>query len=364
LALLASGSAVAGEAWQAEWDKVVAEAKREGQLGIVVEQIYHPVMETFRKKYPEIKFSEIGGPSTSERTQKVMAERRASLFLRDIYIGSPWNSLGEGSYQLCDPIKSALILPEVKDESKWWKGKHRYDDPKGEYIFVYEGVIKSGTIVYNKNLINPQQIKSFWDFLNPKWKEKIVAFDHKPNTVGNIADGLRLFNFHPQLGQEFIRRLYGEMDITLSRNYTQMLDWLAAGKFAFAFFTSPTETQTAIVQGLPIANFPGPHFKEGGIVKHLIGVMCLMNKAPHPNAAKLFINWLLSKEGQISFQNTFVPRSEGLMGPSLREDIPRDIIPATARRESCVNCMEYTHDMVDLTPVTKFIDEVLAKSRK
>jgi hypothetical protein len=60
--LIGTTTAVAGEAWQAAWEKVVAEARREGQLGIVAEETYSPVLDDFRKKYPEIKISQIEGP--------------------------------------------------------------------------------------------------------------------------------------------------------------------------------------------------------------------------------------------------------------------------------------------------------------
>jgi ABC-type Fe3+ transport system substrate-binding protein len=365
--LIGTTTVLAGEIkvpWQMDWEKIIAEARREGQLGIVAEETYLPVMEDFKKRYPWIGIAQMGGGSGRERTQKLMAERRANLYLRDVYIGSPWSNLAEGTYQVCDPMKSALILPEVVDQSKWWKGKHHYEDPKGQYIFVFEGVIKSGDIVYNKNLVNPENIRSYWDLLNAKWKGKVVATDHNPRAVGAIGDGWRLFYFHPGLGREFLKRFYGEMDITLSRNQVQMLDWLAVGKVALAFFTSTTEVENAIRQGLPIANFFAPNFKEGGIVNPYVGRMCLLNRGPHPNAAKLFVNWILSREGQISFQNAFVPRTQGQQGNSMREDIPKDIIPPPARREACVDCLEYTHEMLDIDAILKLVNEAYATAKR
>ena len=364
LVLLGTETAAAGEAWQTEWSKIVAEAKREGQLAIIAEETHSPVLEDFRKKYPEIRVSLIGGPSGRERTQKLMAERRAELYLRDIYIGNIYSDLGEGIHQVCDPIAPTFILPEVVDESKWWKGKHHYFDPKGQYVFVYEGVIKVATIAYNKNLVNPQAINSYWDLLNAKWKGKIVAIDHRPKAMGSVQDGFRLFYFHPELGPDFVRRLYSEMDITFSRNQTQILDWLGVGKVALAFFNATTDVNSAIRQGLPIGEFLAPNFKEGGIVGPQVGRIALLNRAPHPNVAKLFINWLLSKEGQVSFQNAFAPRSQGQHGNSMREDIPKDIIPLSGRRQACRNCMEGILEMQDVTPITKFIDDVLAQAKK
>src|SRR5215472_7767217 len=77
---------------------------------------------------------------------------------------------------------------------------------------------------YNTKLVNPKEIKSYWDFLDPKWKGKIVAYD--VSRVSTIAHSLRFLYNHPDLGPEFIKRFFGEMDITYSRDERQMIDWL------------------------------------------------------------------------------------------------------------------------------------------
>jgi ABC-type Fe3+ transport system substrate-binding protein len=99
-----------------------------------------------------------------------------------------------------EPLKPALILPEVKDESKWWQGKHHYQDPEGEYIFVYIGSPAGTRIFYNLTQVNPSEFKSYWDLLTPKWKGKIVAMD--PNEA---PGGWR---------QLYVRTMLTEMEIT------------------------------------------------------------------------------------------------------------------------------------------------------
>ena len=59
--------------------------------------------------------------------------------------------------------------------------------------------------------------------------------------------------------------------------------------------------------------------------------MSLVNRAPHPNAAKVFINWLLSREGQAAVQQHLA--AEGNIRESLREDISKDVIPSSQRRD-------------------------------
>ncbi len=70
------------------------------------------------------------------------------------------------------PLMPALILPEVLDESKWWEGQHRWVDRERQYVFVALGSPSSGGFHYNTKLIDPKEFKSFWDFLDPKCKER------------------------------------------------------------------------------------------------------------------------------------------------------------------------------------------------
>ncbi|HEY3166875.1 MAG TPA: hypothetical protein VGK57_06580, partial [Candidatus Binatia bacterium] len=146
---------------------------------------------------------------------KIIAERRAGKYLVDFFVG------GKGTAhatlypaKVLAPIQSLLVLPEVLDQSKWWQGKHRYVDAEGKYIFAFVG---NGTIVelrYNTNLVSPKEFTTYWDLLNPKWKGKIVATDPRMN---GMDTPVLFFYYHPKLGPEFMRRLYGEMDVTIPR---------------------------------------------------------------------------------------------------------------------------------------------------
>ena len=137
--------------------------------------------------------------------------------------------------KILDSVRAALILPEVIDESKWWLGQHHYIDPENQYIFVYVGNVGE-YVSYHTKSVEAGEIRSYWDFLQPKWKGKILSRD--PKISGSQRIGLRGFYHTPELGAEFIRRLYGEMDVTLTQEIRQATDWLANGKFAICFFCS------------------------------------------------------------------------------------------------------------------------------
>ena len=161
---------------------------------------------------------------------------------------------------MLDPIKPALILPEITDTSKWYQKRHHYNDPENQYVFNYVGSATYGSVNYNTKLVDVKDFKSYWDLLNPKWKGKIVSRGHS-RCPGPAPATRGCFTTIPRLGPSFIRKLYGEMDVTLFRDYRQGPDWLAVGKFAICFFC---DVDVLKQQGLPVDTFGPNVFKEGG----------------------------------------------------------------------------------------------------
>ena len=318
--------------WQSEWKKTVTAAKKEGRLVIYGgEEITHPeILNEFVKKYPEIKVV-TGSGRGSTLGPRILAERRAKKYLVDLFSGgpgTPYRVLYRG--KALDPINPTFILPEVKDTSKWYGGKHHYADPKDAYLFIFEGSISGGaSIYYNTNMVDPKEFKSYFDILNPKWKGKI-SFYNPTASGGGLNSVISLYS-NPKLGPKFIRRLFGEMDVTIFRSRRQGPDWLATGKYPLCF--SCRDMRRAMRQGLPIDQIPPESLKE---MEPVIGgggssVIVLINRAPHPNAAKLFINWYLSREGQMTWQrvmNTIVIEASD----SMRIDIPKDNVMMASKR--------------------------------
>ena len=115
---------------------------------------------------------------------------------------------------------------------------------------------------------------------------------------------------HKELGPEYVRRFLTEMDLGVSRDMRQLLDWVAQGKYAMSALqnTDRIRLWDAKKQGLPVNAFETDKFKEGGLVGSGGGNIALINRAPHPNAAKVFINWFLSREGQIAYQKLYPRR--------------------------------------------------------
>ena len=340
-----------------EWAKTVAAAKKEGKVTVFLYQRENieAAVKAFEKNYPDIQVVTAATPA-AETGPRLMAERRAGKYLWDLCICGPTTPFGVlYPAKALDPIKPALLLPEVVDQSKWWEGKHHYMDAEGSHIFVFLGSVDMPNLFYNKNLVDPKEFKSYWDMVNAKWRGKIVALD--PRQPGRQRVGARFIYNIPELGEKFLTRLFAEMDVALSRNDRQALDWLAVGKYALCLFCGNIETATA--QGLPVGEFDVYRWKETpAITSGSNGSIALMNQAPHPNAARVFINWLLSREGQASFQKTM--NSADLLVESMRVDIAKDVVPAGQRRVAGTKyIMMDTPERSNQEPVNKLFKEII-----
>jgi iron(III) transport system substrate-binding protein len=357
---LGAGAAEPKAAWQVEWDKTVKSAEHEGALVIYMTQAFEPVFrESFQNKYPKIKVVTVTGRGP-ELSQRVMSERRGDKFAVDLYISgniSPLTVFHRA--KILEPIKPLLILPEVVDASGWYEGRHHYDDPEKRYIFVFEGTPRSGEITYNTNLVKPPEIKSYWDLLHPKWKGKIVSTD--PMVSGPISAAQIFFYKHPELGPEFIRRLHSETEITIVRSNEQLLDWLSAGKYAFGIGARAVDT--AMSQGLPLNQFLPGTLREGSSVTAYNGTLSFFNRAPHPSAAKLAINWLLSREGQTAWLEH--NKKTGGLYDSLREDISKESVSERARRSKGAKFLWLEAEWIgELDAIRELIKKSLAGAGK
>ncbi len=363
--LASSGAGVAGEAktsWAEEWERTVKAAEQEGQLVIYslgeVSELF--ANSGFVKKFPKIKVTTVTARA-GELANRVMAERRAGKFLMDVGNLGNTSPLTLAQGKALDPIGSAFILPEVKDESKWWQGKYQYIDPEGKYVLVYVAA-PLYLVAYNTSMVKPGEFKSYWDLLDPRWKGKIAAFDLRSGGFANTRE--RFFYHNPELGPKFLKRLYSEMDLTFYRQYPQGEDWLATGKFALCLCRHQSISE-AKSQGLPVDLMDPAAFKEGIGIESRAKTLSLANKAPHPNAAKVFINWFLSREGQIDFQkNSAKFISAGAEG-SLRMDIPKDDISPRNRLHPGVKYLpQWNPDLFDMEPMRKIFQEALGESGK
>ena len=334
--LLLSSAIVASAAeskpsWQREWEKLLEGAKKEGEVRLWGEQevTHTDIIAAFNKDFPFIKAVTVSG-RVGDLMPRIIAERRAGKFLADIYSGG----LGGRSFYdfhkagVLDPLKPVLLLPEVVDASKWLNGEHYYADSEKQFVFMYEGSVAGNGLHYNTGLVDLKEFKSYWDLLSPKWKGKILLFERP----GVGSPSVVRFYHHAQLGPDFVKRLFGEMDVTVSQDRRQSSDWLASGKFPICIDCG--DTDRAKQQGLPVDEFPHANLKEASFEVSTSGNsgLALINNPPNPNAARIFINWFLSRSGQTAWQSVMNTKVQE-PSDSMRVDIAKDKVSAPAKRE-------------------------------
>lgn len=357
LALLLSTHALAAQVeWKKDWEQTLAAAKKEGQITVYIYR-YEGLLQDFKREFPGINVVAVTGRG-NELTNRIMAERRAGRFIADVYSGgtnSLFNTLYKG--KALDPLKPALILPEVTDTSKWYGNEHRYADPEGKYIFAFIGSPSNAQLAYNTQQVNPKEFKSYQDVLHPKWKGKIVSLDPRDTGLGAT---MQFYYYSPELGPEFMKKFFGGMEITYSKNFRQMTDWLGQGKFAICMGCK--DSMRAKNQGLPVDDFDTNRWKEGSSFSAGGGSLSLMNQAPHPNAAKVFLNWFLSRKGQIALQ-----KLGDVDDPanSRRIDIPKDDITPDNRLQAGVKYFDVVKpEYGDMKPIFDLAKEIMAVHEK
>ncbi len=344
---------------KAAWEKIVAGAKKEGEVRIWGDmEITHPdIVAAFTKEFPFIKAVLVSG-KVGDLMPRIIAERRAGKYLADVYSGG----LGGRAFfdfqraGVLDPLKPVLVLPDVTDESKWLNGKHHYADSEGQYVFMYEGSVAGVGLYYNSKLLDPKEFHSYWDILNPKWKGKVVLFERP----GTGSPNMVRFYYNPQLGPEFVRRLWSEMDLVVSQERRQATDWLGTGKFVLCLDCA--DTDMARKQGVPVNEFDHAYLKEatGEISTSGNSGLALVSRAANPNAARLLINWFLSRQGQIVWQDVM---NKKVVEPSdsMRVDIPKDNVLPPSRREEGKKYV--VNGFQDPEPMVKLINEIRAKNK-
>ena len=293
-----------------EWAAIVEAAKKEGK--VVVAGSPDPVMRNdvipkFTARFG-IPIEFIAGRS-SQIVSRVETERASGIFSIDLYLAGPDTSANElYNGKMIDPLRPLLVMPEVVDGSKWKSGKVWLADPQEQFVVRAFNSIASLLFV-NTDHVKTDEMRHIKDLLNPKWRGKISAED--PTTTGAGANmAARLYS---QIGEEFVKNLYIEQKVVPTRERRQMSDWLARGTQPICLNCREDDVRPLVKDGFKILEI----FELNGIPGTINGspwMLTLANKAPHPKAAQVFANWILSKEGLETY-------AKGYGSATLRADI-------------------------------------------
>ncbi|MBI4332802.1 MAG: extracellular solute-binding protein [Chloroflexi bacterium] len=298
--------------WEAEWEKVLAAAKREGTVSIYT--VWSPrVQGELRKKFQErygidVEFTGVG--RGLELTAKLERERIAGLYLADVLGNGAQTFLGVMKPQgMLAPIEPMLILPESRD-AKLRLGEKLFLDNEQKYAIPLSAELNS-FIYRNTDMVREGDIKALADLLEPKWRGKIVFDDPTGTGGGNKFITLIIKQWGPDKARDYLRQLVKQEPL-ITRDLRLEVEWVAKGKYPLGIGLLNAQVMDFKKMGAPIAIVRA---KEGGTLVAASGTIALPGgRLPHPNAARVFINWLLTREGQALF-------SEVNLQPSSRIDV-------------------------------------------
>jgi iron(III) transport system substrate-binding protein len=293
-ALAVASTAGAQTAKPAEWEKIVEAAKKEGTVVASIPpnaELRKALEENFSKRYG-IALEPVAGRGAAVIT-RIVSEAKAGIRYFDLHFGGTESTVkGLLPENILDSVEPAMMLPEVKDPKHWWGG-HIWIDNAKRYIYSF-AAYQTQSLNYNSEHARPEEIRSFDDYLHPKWHGKIGFSD--PRVPGS---GASIWSFILQVkGEEYLKKLAAQK-LFLSRDLRLLAENLAKGRLSHTLGIGFTEFSPFYKAGLPVKTLPIP--KEGLYATAGYGSVVILKNGPHPNATKVFVNWLLGKEGQEIF---------------------------------------------------------------
>jgi ABC-type Fe3+ transport system substrate-binding protein len=290
-----SASAAPSADWQPAWNALVEAARREGKVvvkGPPTAAVRTALPAAFRERFG-VDVEYIGGPSGDTAIQ-LAGERQAGIYSTDVMLAGAdtlYGPIFEGG--MLDPLRPALFHPEALDATHWPGGRLWFMDPDQQYVLRINNSL-SQMIYVNTEQVRPDAIRSWYDLLKPEYQGRIATFDPSISGAG-VAAASYLYKV---LGEDYVRRLYVDQKPMFSRDHRQTADWLARGQYPIAVALREVEFAQIKRDGFPVAPVPHPPDAPGHVSAGF-GLLGLLNNAPHPNAAKLFVNWVAGPEGML-----------------------------------------------------------------
>ena len=259
----------------AEWEKILDAAKKEGKVVVSIPpspELRKGMEIAFGRRYGiSVEFVPARGGAIIRR---IVDETKAGIHYFDMHIGGTESIVtGLLPENVLEPVEPYFVFPDVKDPKQWWGGHFWIDNAKR---FVYPFVAyQTVSLWQNPNDTKGSEFRSFDDLLNSRLEGKIgISYPRTPGSGNSMWSHMLSVK-----GEEYLKRLVAQK-LYVARDLRLLGENLTKGKIAITVGIGYSELLPFIKAGLPVTIVKNP---------------------PHPNATKLFVNWLLGKDGQEIF---------------------------------------------------------------
>ncbi|MCD6074710.1 MAG: ABC-type Fe3+ transport system periplasmic component [Rhodospirillales bacterium] len=310
--LVLTAPAALAQTAPAGWQQILDKAKT--QKLVIINQgspAYDATLDAFSKKFGIKVDATVARPSAA--TARVRTEQKNGLFLADVW----WSITGQMTSiavpaGMLEPFENFLVLPEVKDAVNWRHADYMYGDSK-RMVFTHTHEVNRG-MYRNRDVVPQVKIDSYESLMNPQLKGKIVVRDSSLPNAGSYA----LAPIYKTKGAEGLLRFLKEQQPRVYENPEQLDTQLIRGSAALAIGGQSTSFAQCKTDG-GCKNID----EVDGFTVAVSRGLAVFKNAPNPEATKVFLNWVLSKEGQ----ETFV-REWAKVNPSAGISLRKDVAPA------------------------------------
>ena len=305
---------------QADWKQTLAAANKEGALVVLTAPspaFRETVQGAWKRDHPAITLT-LTTMQGDQFFTRIKTERSTGRFLWDASITGAINSYDWLRGGFLDPLLPELVDPEVNDPKVWGGWDNAFYDNEKRYVFGMQQILRQ--IFYNAKLVSPDTVKAKGlDILfDPALKGKVLWLD--PNLPG--AGQSLGFVMRKTLGDEKLRQFITSGQVVFLRTPREIGERMARGLAAISMgptpqaMLQPFEKAGVKIDIRPLGNTP----ELGTFVTSAGTAMTIFNRRPHPNATRVFVNWILSQRIQAEL-------SKGVIENSRRADVPPVVPP-------------------------------------
>jgi iron(III) transport system substrate-binding protein len=310
-------------AWQTEWESLIAAATTEGRLSLITWGDtwggpgfagFSGVAARFEEAFPGIVVDRLSESSATVWLDKVRQSRRAGSDRYDLALVQSGPALQSGKPDgIWAPLKPLLFHPEVLDDTAWRGGSlaARYLDDGAELCLSWEYQVLHAYAV-NADLVHDGEIRSVVDLLDPQWTGKIISLDPRLGLGLNSAAAVARSH-----GTGLLQRLLVDQRPTFTGTAGRLAESLVRGHYPIALGVRPKALapfrESGLADKVRWLDLPDADFAVTTSLLHV-------DRAPHPAAARLFANWILTREGQTILAGSLPTTSARLDVPPFEPD--------------------------------------------